>query len=177
MINVACTLSSHSSVAFAIADGLNNGHGDNCDQRAGSCFFESIQYCSLMARELQTAAMAAPSSGKGKGRAAVHFDEDDDTLPPPLASSRSSQKSKSKQQKSESKTRTSHGGPASSIQATRTSAHPESTFRIITATSRFPLAPIFALDLLDGVRQCLQSWTMRCVCIDKHALMHYVSHF
>ena len=123
-----------------------------------------------MARDLQMGTMAAASSGKGKGRAAVHFDDDEDELPPPLAS-RSPQKSKSKQQKSELKTRSSHGGQALSLGDTSTSAHPESTFKTITATSRFPLAPIFALDLLDGVRQCLQSWTMRCVYMTKHAVI------
>lgn len=36
-----------------------------------------------------------------------------------------------------------------------------SDFKSVNATSRFPLAPVFAQDLLDGVRQCLQSWIMR----------------
>lgn len=117
--------------------------------------------------------LMAGGSDKGKGRAAVlsNGDEDEDVydLPPPLSSSlhgsnKSSEKKKKKQeQKSELKKSSRKEGSSNDTSHSRIvgSSSTSSNFKTITAISRFPLAPIFALDSLDGVRQCLQSWTMR----------------
>ena len=37
-----------------------------------------------------------------------------------------------------------------------------SNFKLVQNTMRLPLAPIFAEDPLEGVRQCLESWILRC---------------
>ena len=38
-----------------------------------------------------------------------------------------------------------------------------SNFKLVQNTMRLPLAPIFAEDPLEGVRQCLESWILRSI--------------
>lgn len=110
---------------------------------------------------------------KGKGRAVVEYGTDDE-LPPPLAlqhggggGAPSSGVKKSRKSSGAGAGAGHQAGEASTsgtqhAASSRGSSSSHGNFRIITATSRFPLAPIFALDSLDGVRQVLQSWVMRC---------------
>lgn len=37
----------------------------------------------------------------------------------------------------------------------------DSNFKLVQVLMRIPLAPVFAEDPLEGVRQCLESWVLR----------------
>lgn len=105
---------------------------------------------------------------KGKGRASMAEYSSDDELPPPLASRMNGSGQVDGVKKSSSSKTSKHGISTSSTTAVNGSSAASSSsghgnFRTIQATSRFPLAPMFALDSLDGVRQVLQSWIMRWV--------------
>jgi hypothetical protein len=109
---------------------------------------------------------------QGSSRDLMSDDDVDLTLPPPLREQQntadSSKLKKSKKQKNKA---AASGGVHQDSQINKNSSSKSKSisntalnhgdFRRVAATSRFPLAPVFAQDSLDGVRQCLQSWTMR----------------
>ena len=87
------------------------------------------------------------------------------TLPPPLSSSRVKQK-KEKRQKSSSKGKgkgkeraenQDQDGGMDVVEQT----DGDSDFKLVRAVMKLPLAPVFAEDPIEGVRQCLESWIMR----------------
>ena len=96
------------------------------------------------------------------------------------ASSKKSKKSKGKQREQEERTAvvqeqgaTTSATPLKSTNGEGTSRHTSfkavndpqgssSDFTIIRSVMRIPLAPIFTEDPLEGIRQCLDSWVMRC---------------
>ena len=112
-------------------------------------------------------AIEMAKDSKGKGRAVVQYGTDDE-LPPPLAlqhggaaSSNGVKTSRKSSGGAGVQGESSKSGHHTTASSRRLSSSTHGNFRTITATSRFPLAPIFALDSLDGVRQVLQSWVMR----------------